>query len=146
MSSYAAFGASLVYDPAGSPLTVGQITNISGPGVSTDAIDVTTHASASGHREFLAGLVDGGEVTVEMVYDPQTSASGGASDALGVIEAKAQDRSLNTWQVQSDTTTDYYRRFSAIVTSFSGAQQPVDGALTATATLKISGAITTGTV
>ena len=82
MSSYAAFGASLVYDPASTDLTVAQITNISGPGISTDAIDVTTHQSASAHREFLAGLVDGGEVTFEMVFDAEASASGGSASGL----------------------------------------------------------------
>jgi predicted secreted protein len=144
MSSYAAFGATLVYDPASTDLTVGQITNISGPGISTDAIDVTTHQSTSATREFLAGLVDGGEVTFEMVYDAEAGAAGGAASGLNIVETKAQDRSLNTWEVVANTSTDYYRRFSAIVTAFS-MDNPVDGAITASATLKISGPITTGT-
>jgi len=143
MSTFAAYGATLVYDPASTDLTVAQITNITGPGISTDAIDVTAHDSASATREFLAGLVDGGEVTFEMVFDAEASASGGGASGLNIVEAKAQDRTLNTWEVVANTTTDYYRRFSAIVTSFS-MQNPVDGAITASATLKLSGVITTG--
>ncbi len=44
---------------------VAELTNISGPGISVDTIDVTTHDSANAFREFVAGLVDGGEISME---------------------------------------------------------------------------------
>ena len=144
MSKYAAFGAKLVYDPASSNLDVAQITNISGPGISTDAIDVTAHDSAAGTREFLPGLVDAGEVTVELFFDAEASAGTGADSGLNVLEKKAQDRSTNTWQIVNATSTDMYRRFSGIVTAFSFSS-PVDGAITASATIKLTGIISTGT-
>ncbi|HUV56283.1 MAG TPA: phage tail tube protein [Dehalococcoidales bacterium] len=42
-----------------------ELTSISGPTESMDTIDVTSHGSASGFREFVAGLHDGGEISFE---------------------------------------------------------------------------------
>lgn len=44
---------------------IGELTGISGPAVSADTIDVTTHDSANGYREFVVGLIDGGDITLE---------------------------------------------------------------------------------
>jgi len=45
--------------------TVAGLTGISGPSVSADTIDVTAHDSADAYREFVAGLIDGGEISFE---------------------------------------------------------------------------------
>jgi len=45
--------------------TVAELTNISGPSVSVDPIDVTSHDTSDKFREFVAGLKDGGEISVE---------------------------------------------------------------------------------
>ena len=42
-----------------------NLTNISGPSISVDTIDVTAHDSADGFREFTAGVIDGGDITLE---------------------------------------------------------------------------------
>lgn len=44
---------------------VAELTNVGGPSVSVDPIDVTSHDSADKFREFVAGLKDGGEISVE---------------------------------------------------------------------------------
>lgn len=49
---------------------VGSMTNLSGPGTSREEIDVTTHDSPDGWREFIFGLKDGGEVSADINYDP----------------------------------------------------------------------------
>jgi len=41
------------------------LTNVSGPTIAVDPIDVTSHDSADKFREFVAGLKDGGEISVE---------------------------------------------------------------------------------
>lgn len=50
-------------------LTVGavvaELTSISGPSISMDTIDVSSHDSADRAREFVAGMIDGGEVSIE---------------------------------------------------------------------------------
>jgi len=54
----------------GATLTLGsdliaELTNITGPSMAVDPIDVTSHDSADKYREFVAGLKDGGEISVE---------------------------------------------------------------------------------
>ncbi len=54
----------------GTTLTLGtnliaELTNVSGPTIAVDPIDVTSHDSADKFREFVAGLKDGGEISVE---------------------------------------------------------------------------------
>ena len=44
---------------------VAELTDIGGPGISVDDIDVTAHDSADAHRVFVAGLIDSGEVSLE---------------------------------------------------------------------------------
>ena len=45
--------------------TVSELTNISFPNISADSIDVTTHNNTDKFREFIKGLSDGGEITIE---------------------------------------------------------------------------------
>ena len=61
MAGYSGFGTTLSI--GGTP--VAELTNISGPTVSADTIDVSSHGSADAYREFVAGLIDGGEVSME---------------------------------------------------------------------------------
>jgi predicted secreted protein len=44
---------------------VAELSNISGPTESADAIEVTNHGSPDAFREFIAGLRNGGEVSIE---------------------------------------------------------------------------------
>lgn len=145
MSKLAAIGVKLVFDPAGTPVEIAQLLDVSGPGISTDTIDVTTHDSAGAHREFLAGLVDAGEINLDMVFDHEASQSTPAG-TLGLMESKSKDRTTNTWEIRmKGGTNDTYRRFSGIVTSFNP-ENPVEGSINASATIKLSGQITDGTV
>jgi hypothetical protein len=45
--------------------TVSEITNVSGPNFSADDIDVTSHNNSTKFREFVKGLTDAGEITIE---------------------------------------------------------------------------------
>ena len=45
--------------------TVSELTNISLPNFASDDIDVTTHNSANYFREYIKGLTDAGEITLE---------------------------------------------------------------------------------
>jgi predicted secreted protein len=50
--------------------TIANVTNISGPDRSRETIDVTAHDSPEGWMEFIGGLKDGGEVQLDLNYDP----------------------------------------------------------------------------
>ena len=56
---------------AGSPVTytaIEEVFNISGLGATNDLVDVTSFDSPTGTKEFIGGLADGQEVTVEANY------------------------------------------------------------------------------
>lgn len=50
--------------------TIANVTNISGPSRSRETIDVTAHDSPNQYMEFIGGLKDGGEVSLDINYDP----------------------------------------------------------------------------
>lgn len=60
-SGVAAFGTFLIWNYN----KVLEITNISGPSQSRDTIDLTSHDSPNAFKEYVAGLIDGGEISIE---------------------------------------------------------------------------------
>ena len=61
-----AFGTTIQWNAQ----AIGEVLSISGPSQSVDTIDATSHDSADAYREFIAGLRDGGEVSVEGNFIP----------------------------------------------------------------------------
>lgn len=88
MAKISAYGARLRYDDPDSADTRGihWVADISGPEISVETIDVTTHDSPDGFNEFIAGMADGGEVTFDLVFDDGPT---GHYRILDLIEAKA---------------------------------------------------------
>lgn len=137
MTNYDAFGTKLRQGgtSAASGTIIAQVTNISGPGLSADTIDVTSHDSTSGYREFLQGLKDGGEVTLDLNFDPAGATHKNASG--GLVYAYEQGTQDNYALVFPDAATTVWV-LPAIVTAFEvGA--PMDNKLSASATLKVTG-------
>ncbi len=134
MTNYAAFGTLLKI--AGT--TVAGVTNIGGPGLTLETIDVTNHSSASAWREFVGGLKDGGEISVDIVFDPAAATHKNASGGLlYLLTTRASASFTITFPDAAPTTWT----FAAFVTSFEVGAPVADG-LTASVTLKITGAPT----
>jgi len=72
-SAVSGFGTDLTWNS----VVIAEVVNVSGPGESRDMIEVTNHDSADGFKEFIAGLADGGEVSIEGNFK--------ASDSTGQI-------------------------------------------------------------
>jgi len=125
-----AFGTTLMKGAA----AIAELTGISGPSISADTIDATSHDSADAYREFLQGLRDAGEITIEGNFIPgnagqialKTDLDDGSSDAYTITFPAAM---ATTWT------------FSAIITAFS-TDAPFDDKASFTATLKITGKAT----
>jgi predicted secreted protein len=124
-----------IFDTSPSPdayVTVGEVTSIKMPGLKRDAVDATHTESTDKYREFIPGLKDAGEVTVEMNF-----VSNSNTDKL--IRTRFDADTLTQCRIQfpgaspADTIT-----FNAIFTSYE-ADGPVDGIMKATLTMKISG-------
>ena len=105
---------------------VAEVTNITWPGYKRDAIDVTYMDSVSSFREYIAGLIDAGEVTVEMNWVPS------ATDPI----LAAMTAGVGQFKLQYGGAVNII--FKAIVTSWA-TQSPLGEKLSGTATFKVTG-------
>lgn len=104
--------------------------DVSGPSLSADTIDITTKDSTNRVREYLAGLRDGGEVTFDILYDPNNSTH-------AQIKTDIKAGTIANWKVEFGGTADYVI-FPAFVTGFN-LNGPMDGEMSADISLKVSG-------
>lgn len=73
MAGFNAFGTKFERGDGGSPevfTAIGEATNLSGPSMTRETIDVTSHDSPNGYMEFVGGLKDGGQFSFDVNYDP----------------------------------------------------------------------------
>jgi hypothetical protein len=118
---------------AGVALTaVAQVSNIGGPGLAADTEDVTTHDSASGFEEAIVTVLRSGEVSLDLVYDPNAATHANTSGLLAKLSNKTPA------QYQIAFPGPYNWTFDGKATGFEPSA-PMDGVLTATATIKING-------
>lgn len=114
--------------------TVAELRTISGPSISADAIDVTTHNTPTPFRRFIAGLLDGGEVSFDLNFIPQEAthsySAGILKDMLARTRRNIQivfpDSGLTTWTLP------------IIFTAFEMSSDPAE-VLQASVTAKVSG-------
>lgn len=140
MTSYAAFGTLLKIGNAGSPetfTTIAQVLDISGPGIALDTEDVTNHSSTSGWEEVVATIKRSGEISFEINFDP----AGATHDVDTGLLDDLDDKTKRNFQLVFPDTGSTTWSFSAFVTGFEPAM-PVTGKLTASVTLKLTGAPT----
>ena len=136
-------GLALHYDldtlVAGVPTYVllGYITSVTPPGAEADSIDVTSSTSIAAAtnvlvRKYIKGMVDGGEVELEMILDY-------TSYKLVVDEINTNNRDLNAFKVTlpSNGTLE----FDGFFKSCNG-EAPQDEAMTATIVVQVSSKIT----
>ena len=116
-----------------SETAVGQVVSVSGPSVSTATIDVTDIAGSE--KTFIAGMVDGGEVSLEVSYDPATAATNHGVMTTALLAGTATDGWKITWSDGAHVSA------LGIVTSFS-ASAAIDDKVTASFTIKVTGPVT----
>jgi len=111
------------------------VTNISGPGLSLDTADVTSHDSTGAWEEVVGTILRSGEITMDIVYDPADATHKYA--AGGLLYDMVQRTAVALTLVFSDTANTTWS-FNAFITGFEPSG-PVEDALTATVTVKITG-------
>jgi predicted secreted protein len=110
---------------------IAEVTSITGPSQSADMLDVTNHDSSDEFREYIAGLVDGGEISFEANFD--------STDTNGQIALHTdfQAKTSRTCQITLPNSlgnisgTAYCTKYEL---SF-----PVDGAVKLSGTIKYTG-------
>ncbi len=123
-------------DNASGTLTqIAEVIAVTPPNPQTADVEVTHFKSANRRREYIAGLIEDGEGTIEINFVP-----GSASDVL--LRAAVNDgvtRSYriilptagNGWQIDGDCIVKGYER-----------NIPIDDRMTATVTVRFTGAST----
>lgn len=123
--------------PMGSDVweTIALVTSIDGPGFRIEELETTSHDSVSAFREYIAGLADGGEITSEVRFDPTDQTHDGQTGLF----ADMLNRTKRNWRMQFPTTPTTRLTVPAFVRDFP-VSAPFDGVLSATVTLRVSGA------
>lgn len=121
-----AFGVALTIDSD----DIGEITNLGGIELTADTVEMTSHDSTDRYREFLQGLRDGGEFTVEGNHLP---ADTGQVEIMTQFEEDSSCTATCTFADASNWSA------SVIVTAYKPADSPVDDKLGFTATFKVTG-------
>jgi predicted secreted protein len=129
-------GAVLTVNDATNTTTVGNIISIGGPSQARDPIDISTVDSASKFREFVPGMLDAGEVTMEINYD---GTAAGTADKLNTLKTAT----AMTWTVTIDDAATTAQTNSSwacagFVTAL-GHAIPFDDKVTQSVTIKCTG-------
>jgi predicted secreted protein len=112
---------------------VAYIQNLSGPGLSLDTEDVTTHDSTTAWEEVVGTILRSGELTADIIYDPNEGTHDATTGLAAMLDAKLP---VGFEIVFPDATA---WAFAAYVTGFEPGT-PHDGALTASVKMKLTGA------
>lgn len=116
---------------------IGQIKDISGPSFELGTEDASHHGST--WREYVPTLLDAGEVSFEIAFDPADSTH--YSTTAGSLWHSMQNRIKRNFQLILPDPGAFQIDFSGYVTSFE-LSEPVEGLLTAQITIKLSGSVT----
>lgn len=137
MAKIAAYGAKLAiqYNQTGSYSDLPSVGDLSGPNISAETIDVTTHDSPDAFAEFVPGMLDGGEITADLAFRTEENAHDLLYNALA-------DRALHNFYLKMpgfvSTGAGGYFSFAGLITAFN-ITAPVKDKLGASMTVKVSG-------
>ncbi len=129
MAGFSAYGTILRIDTnIGHGRLIAELTNIGGPSISVDTIDVSSHDSPNAFREFVAGLIDAGEISFEgNLIDLDQS-----DEIMDAIE----DREVFGFEIQFPEGEQW--EFDGIVTGME-TSAPHDGKIGFSASVKATG-------
>lgn len=131
MTGMDGFGTALARGNGAAPTEVftniAGVTNISGPGITRETFETTGHDSPGGYREFVGGLKDAGEVSLDVNYQPSVH---------DVFVEDLDDENPRNYNLVFPDGTEW--AFPAIMTNFE-VSAPFDDKLTATVTFKVTG-------
>ncbi len=128
-------GTLLVRDVSGTPnksYPVAELIRIGGPKCSSSEIDVTNHDSIGNYKEFIAGALDGGEITIEGNFIP--------GDTYGQVAMVTDynNRTSRDWHLHLPSAMGATWNFTAYIKTFEVAVSTTES-VKFNATLRVSG-------
>ncbi len=134
------YGSKLKRGDGGTPeifTAVAEIVSFESPSLEADEVDVTNLDSAARLKEYLSGMIEPGEVGMEMNFLP-TNITQNAT--VGIIADQAAG-TVKNWQILFSDLGGSTVTFAGFVKSFSPGTIDASGALRASATIKVSGTL-----
>jgi hypothetical protein len=126
----------------GSPVSyaqIGRLKSITGPKATVTTVDTTTHDTVGNFREFAAVLIDAGDVTFTLNYDPSIASHAPDTGLYSYLQA-LEEKSFQLRFPPSDTLNTQMT-FNGFITEHPFSF-PVDNVIEVNITIKIDGEIT----
>jgi len=148
MTEFPSFPATVYWDPAGnggSPawIKIGQTQDLSGPSVSRNSEEVSHRDQTDFIMTYFPGMVDPGEFSFPIVFDPGLTPHGGDGGTSLFESMSVGPCTIPDWKIDmglcTGSGTAYYL-FGGFVTGWNP-MTPVQGALTAEVTVKLTNTI-----
>ena len=145
MSGFSALGTIFCFSTvitSGYPSTnmyVGSLTNISGPSLSAEEIDVSSHDSAGNYREYVSGFLDAGEFTFEGNLTTSTSTNFQVKDLYSAFSGRYKINGMVLFPIESRLSWKFHGYVTGVETN-----APFEDKASFSATVRVSGG-TTGT-
>lgn len=115
---------------------LGEVADATPPQSSKDTYEDTHHATPNGAKTFKGGLVDTGEASVVVNFDPADT-----GHILMRTRSETAHEAPQDYRFIYGDTGATIEEFSAICTGFSP-ETPIDDKMSATITFKLSGSVT----
>jgi predicted secreted protein len=113
---------------------IAELTSIGAVGVTREMIDATSHDSTDAYKEYIPGLIDTAELSIEGILN---KGDAGQTALLTDLEAGTCD----SYTIEGPTGNAFSFAFSAYVTAYNAGPFPYDSKIDFSATLKISGKV-----
>lgn len=130
-----AFGTELRRGNGATPVetftVIADVTNISGPSMERETLDMTSHGSPDQWREFIGGIKDGGEVSIDMNYDP-------GEDTHTTLQNDFDDDGPRHFQIVFPDDAQTAWEVNLVLTGLEP-EYPFDDKMACSATWKVSG-------
>lgn len=113
-----------------------EVVSFTLPNGETETVEATHLKSPGRRREYIAGMIEDGELEVVLNYVP-----GSVTDTL-ILDALTEGDSRAFMAVLPRTTTDWEITGTCIVTGYDRGSVEADGKMEATMTVRLTGATT----
>lgn len=130
MAKRIGYGVTLETTTSTGTMSIAYIRSISGPNSDINDVDTTTLDTTGGCRTFIAGLIDAGEVTCELAYDPSV-------ESHKTLGTRFKARTAHTYTITDPSTTSG-SAFTGYIKSMSR-EIPLDDMITCSVGFKVSG-------
>jgi predicted secreted protein len=129
MGAKHSFGTTLTWDS----VSVAGLTAINGVDVSADTVEVSNHLSADAYKEYLVGMIEPGELSVEGQFD--------YTDTTGqhAMLADLNGRAAKTWTITFPSATGATWTGSGFLVGFKIGDATLDNAIPFSARIKLTG-------